>query len=277
MSSEDLSKTIEPTVEAFMDLGFQKYESQVLAILSAIGTSTVKDIHKHTDVPLPKVYQTIESLARKNLIKQHSKTRPVQYTVYSPDIILRSIQQKNREREDKLKDGLSHLSELTIPTFAGEISPFNGISAFTRIGKGLLANVKKELSVAMSAKTLAVFKEDISQLQDRDVNLRSMSFDKIELLSKSLKAKLFKELGFAHYLVPIPNVKPDMKLFKVIKSLIDIIDYLGIIISDNGESLIILPLFPNVTIFGIWVHSAQIVERQLNAYNELFKIAKKAG
>ena len=47
-------------------------------------------------------------------------------------------------------------------------------------------------------------------------------------------------------------------------------------ISDNGEAVVLLPLFPHETYFGIWIHSKQIIERQLVAYNELFKIAKKA-
>ena len=121
MSLEDIKKRIEPTVEAFINVGFPKYESQVLAILTAIGTSTVKDIHSHTDVPLPKVYQTLESLLRRNLIKHHSKTRPVQYTAFSPDIIIRRIQEENRELEDNLKAGLDSLADLTTPTFVGDI------------------------------------------------------------------------------------------------------------------------------------------------------------
>ncbi len=277
MSSEDIKKKLEPTVDAFMNSGFPKYESQVLAILTAIGTSTVKDIHSHTDVPLPKVYQTLESLLRKNLIKQHSKTRPVQYTVYSPDIIVRRIQEENRELENKLKTGLDHLSELTTSTFVGEISPFNGLSAFKRIVKGLMQNVRKELSVAMSAKTLALFKDEIEELKERGVKLRSMTFSQLSRVASSMNPKLYGELGFDHFTVDVPiSMKPNLKFVNIIRQIGSIIDYVGIIISDNGESAIILPLFPRETYFGIWIHSKQIINRQLVAYDELFKIAKKA-
>ncbi len=276
MSSEDIKKKLEPTVDAFMNIGFPKYESQVLAILTAIGTSTVKDIHSHTDVPLPKVYQTLESLLRKNLIKQHSKTRPVQYTIYSPDIIVRRIQEENRELENNLKTGLDHLSELTAPSFVGEISPFNGLSAFKRIVKGLIQNVRKELSVAMSAKTLALFKDEIEELKERGVKLRSMTFSQLSRVASSMKPELYSELGFDHFTVDVPiSMKPNLKFVNIIRQIGSIIDYVGIIISDNGESAIILPLFPRETYFGIWIHSKQIINRQLVAYDELFKIAKK--
>ena len=54
-----------------------------------------------------------------------------------------------------------------------------------------------------------------------------------------------------------------------------IIDYLGIIISDENESVIILPLFPHETYFGIWISSETIVQKQLEAYDELTKIANE--
>ncbi|NHK31303.1 MAG: TrmB family transcriptional regulator [Asgard group archaeon] len=277
MNSNNLKKEIEPTVQSFMDLGFPKYESQVLAILSAIGTSTVKEIHKFTDVPLPKVYQTLESLTRKNFIKQHSKTRPVQYTTYSPDIIIRRIQETNREMEDKLRDGLNHLTELTVPSFIGEISPFTGLNALKRIVKGLILNAQNELSVAMSTNTLSLFEDELSTLKERGVYLRSLTFTQLSRVASSMKPEQFQKLGFEHFLVDVPiSMKPDLKFFKIIKQIGSLIDFLGVIISDNGEAVVLLPLFPHESYFGIWIHSKQIIERQLVAYNELFKIAKKA-
>lgn len=277
MNSEDLKKEIEPAVQSFMDLGFPKYESQVLAILSAIGTSTVKEIHKFTDVPLPKVYQTIEGLTRKNFIKQHSRTRPVQFTTYSPDIIIRRIQETNREMEEKLREGLNQLSELTAPSFIGEISPFTGLNALKRIVKGLLLNVQNELSVAMSAKTLSLFEDELSTLKERGAYLKSLTFTQISRITSSMKTEQYQELGFEHFLVDIPiSMKPNIKFFNIVKQIGSVIDFLGIIISDNGEAVVLLPLFPHETYFGIWIHSKQIIERQLVGYNELFKIAKKA-
>ncbi|NHJ47381.1 MAG: TrmB family transcriptional regulator [Asgard group archaeon] len=277
MSSNDLKKGIIPTVEAFMELGFKQYESQILAILTALGTSTVKDIHKYTDVPLPKVYQTLESLERDNFIKQHSKTRPAQFTAYSPDIIIRRIQEDHRDREEKLRVGLNNLSELTAPTFVGEISPFTGINALHRIVRGLLLNVKKELSVAMSAKTLSLFQDEINDLKERGVYLRSLAFSQLSLVAPSMKPELYKDLGFDHYQVDVPiSMKPNLRFFNIVKQIGNIIDFLGIMISDNGEVAILLPLFPHETYFGIWIHSKIIINRQLAAYNELFKIAKKA-
>ncbi|NHJ41397.1 MAG: TrmB family transcriptional regulator [Asgard group archaeon] len=277
MNSEDLKKEIDPVVQSFMELGFPKYESQVLAILSAIGTSTVKEIHKFTDVPLPKVYQTLESLARKNLIKQHSRTRPVQYTTYSPDIIIRRIQETNREMEEELRKGLDHLSEFTTPSFIGEISPFTGLNALKRIVKGLLLNVQKELSVAMGTNTLSLFENELLTLKERGVNLRSLTITQLSRIASGMKPKQFQKLGFEHFLIDIPiSMKPDLKFFNIVKQIGSIIDFLGVIISDNGEAIVLLPLFPHETYFGIWIHSKQIIERQLIAYNELFKIAKKS-
>jgi sugar-specific transcriptional regulator TrmB len=277
MNSDDLKKEIIPTVEAFVNLGFKQYESQVLAILSAIGTSTVKDIHKYTDVPLPKVYQTLESLERYNFIKLHTKTRPAQYTAYSPDIIIRRIQETHREKEDKLRTGLNKLAELSAPSFVGEISPFTGINALHRIAKGLFHNVKKQLSIAMSAKTLTMFQNELLDMKERGVYLRSLTFTQLSQVTSSMDPEAFKKLGCDHYQVDVPiALKPNLKFFKIVKQLGAVIDFLGIMISDYGEAVVLLPLFPHETYFGIWIHSKTITDRQLVAYDELFKIAKKA-
>jgi len=276
MNSTDLKQGIEPTTQAFMGLGFPKYDSQVLAILSAIGTATIKDIHKYTDVPLPKVYQTIENLLRKDLVIQHSKTRPVQYTAYSPEIILRKIRESNKNLEEKLKTNLNGLSELKTPSFTGDIYPFSGLNNFLRIGRSLILGVDKELSVGMGATTLKLFEPELNQLKESGRTIRTLSFKPLGLVSQSMESKAFKDLGVDHFTVDVPiKLTPSLKFYSIMKKLGSIIDYLGIIISDSGESIVILPLFPHETYFGIWICSEQIIAQQLAAYNELFSIASK--
>ncbi|MBD3192006.1 MAG: hypothetical protein GF308_15270 [Candidatus Heimdallarchaeota archaeon] len=277
MVKREIRNTMDSAVDAFLDLGFTRYESLVLSILTAIGTSTVKEIHEYTDVPLPKVYQTLDILLRKNFIKQHSKTRPVQYTAYSVDIIVRRIQDENREAETQLKKELKKLAELSEPSFVGDISPFTGVEAFRRIATGIITNSSGELSVAMSSNTLKLFEKEFKKAKKRGVKLRSMMFSMVANLRSDLASASYKELGFDHFLIDLPiKLKSSLKLFSMIKKIVDILDYLGIIISDMGETVVILPLFPHETYFGIWICSQEIINRQLQAYNELQKIASKA-
>ncbi|MFW9923166.1 MAG: TrmB family transcriptional regulator [Candidatus Thorarchaeota archaeon] len=273
--NESIKEAIESSLDAFMKLGFTRYESLILAILTAQGTSTVKEIHEFTDVPLPKVYQTLDSLKRKNLIKEHSKIRPVQYTAYSPDIIIRRVQDANRESEEKLKEQLEKLSDHSEKTFTGDIAPFTGFEAMKRIVRGILQNCQNEISVAMSINTLKLFSDDIEELKRRDISLRSMMYSAIAKFRSEFNPKEYETLGFSHKLVDVPiQLSPNLKFFNIMKKLISVIDYLGIIISDNGEAVILLPLFPNETYFGIWISSSEIIQRQLVAYNELYKIGK---
>ena len=276
MNQADLKKEIDPAVDAFMGLGFPRYESLVLAILTAIGTATVKEIHSYTDVPLPKVYQTLDSLTRKSLIKQHTKTRPVQYTAYSPKIIMRRIQEENRTSEQKLNDELVRISDLSEPSFTGEIAPFSGKDAFLRVCRGVILNAEKQLSVSMSTETLNLFSEELAIAKEKGVVLKSQIFEKFDQLNKSLKPDNYKKLGFEHHIIEIGiKTAPSLKFLNILKKLLGIIDYLGIIISDNNESVIILPLFPHETYFGIWVSSKAIVQKQQEGYDELAKIASK--
>jgi hypothetical protein len=129
----------------------------------------------------------------------------------------------------------------------------------------------------MSTNTLSLFEEELSTIKERGVHLRSLTFTQLSRVASKMKPEHFQKLGFEHFSVDIPiSMKPDLKFFKIVKQIGSLIDFLGVIISDNGEAVVLLPLFPHETYFGIWIHSKQIIERQLVAYNELFKIAKKA-
>jgi hypothetical protein len=87
----------------------------------------------------------------------------------------------------------------------------------------------------------------------------------------------YKKMGFDHSIINVSiSMKPSLKFFKIVKNIGEIIDYLEIIISDTGEAVVLLPLFPKENYFGIWIYSEQIINRQLQTYNELFKIAQKA-
>jgi sugar-specific transcriptional regulator TrmB len=273
----ELIERIEPAVESFKKLGFPKYESLVLATLTALGTATVKDIHQQTDVPLPKVYQTIDILTRKKLIKQHSKTRPVEYTAFSPEIISRQIQEENRNLEINLRSELKQLSEFNAPSFVGDISPFNGLEAFKRIARGVILNAEKSISVAMSSNTMKLFAEEFNEAQSKGIKLQSMIFKDLKQLEPAFNPKNYQDLGFEHFELELPiKFKPSLDFLKLAKNFVNIIDYLGIIISDTEESCILLPIFPHETYFGIWVYSKEIVTKQKLAYDELHKLSKKA-
>ncbi|NHJ88064.1 MAG: hypothetical protein FK734_21545 [Asgard group archaeon] len=186
MSNDSLKTEIEATTEVFSEFGFTRYDSLVLSILTAIGTATVKEIHQFTDVPLPKVYQTLENLVRKGFVKQHSKTRPVEFTAYAPKIIMRKIEEENRKKELKLKSSLDRLAEHTQPSFTGDIVPFSGLENFLRIGEGLISNATKHISFAGSAVTLGHFADELRDAKDRGVKLRSMIISQLSKLKPEL-------------------------------------------------------------------------------------------
>jgi sugar-specific transcriptional regulator TrmB len=272
----EIKDEIQPAVDTFQKLGFPKYESLILAILTVLGTSTVKDIHQHSDVPLPKVYQTLDVLTRKQLIKQHSKTRPVEYTVYSPEIIARQIQEENRTLENALMDQLKQLSEFKLSSFIGDISPFNGLEAYKRIARGVILNAKESISLAMSPNTIQLFEEEFKTAKEKGIKLTSMIFKDLKQLNPIFKPENFTKFGFEHAEIELPvKFKPQIEFLKLAKKFVEITDYLGIMIADTEESCILLPIFPHETHFGIWVYSEEIVKKQRFAFDELHKLAKK--
>ena len=272
MTSGQTKNQFEAAVEAFIQIGFPRYESLILAILSAEGTSTVKEIHQKTDIPLPKVYQTLDSLSRKDFIKHHSKTRPVKYTVYSPGILLGKIEEENRVAEESLKSKLTNLKKDSPPTFAGDIFPFTDKNELLRIGRSLIQNETNRLSVIMSTNTLTLFEDELLKAKERGVQLRSLTISQIQKATSSMKTEDYEALGFdSLYSFDLPiKLKPSLEFLRIIKNIGEFIDYLGMIIADHGETVVLLPLFPNDRYFGIWIYNNEIINRQLEIYNMFF-------
>ncbi|MFW9851876.1 MAG: TrmB family transcriptional regulator [Candidatus Thorarchaeota archaeon] len=50
-------------------LGLTQYEIKTLKSLIALSTSTAEEIHKQTDIPTPRIYDTIESLEKKGFVR----------------------------------------------------------------------------------------------------------------------------------------------------------------------------------------------------------------
>ena len=171
-----------------------------------------------------------------------------------------------------LKTQLVNLKKDSPPSFAGDIFPFTDKNELLRIGRSLIQNETTRLSVAMSTNTLSFFKEELKEAKEKGVQLRSLTISQIQKATSKMNPEEYKALGFnLFYSFDLPiKIKPSLEFLRIIKNIGDFIDYLGIIIADHGETIVLLPLFPNDKYFGIWIYNEEIIHRQLEIYDMFF-------
>lgn len=92
------------------ELGFNKYESAVYEALVKIGKATAFQLSRESKVPYGRVYDVIESLANKGLLRTVPGT-PKMYAIDDPKIIEEMLKER-KQKLDKLSEELKRLKRI---------------------------------------------------------------------------------------------------------------------------------------------------------------------
>lgn len=86
-------------------LGLTQYEVKTLITLVALSSSTAEEIHKQTDIPTPRIYDTIDSLEKKGLVRT-IPGRPMRFEALNLkkglDNLFRFTEQEYHDKLDKM-------------------------------------------------------------------------------------------------------------------------------------------------------------------------------
>ncbi len=187
-------------------LGLTQYEIKTFKTLIAFASLTAEEIHTHTDIPTPRIYDTIDSLQKKGLV-QILSGRPKRFEAVEPNIGLDSfIRQKEREYQDEL-DKMRVISKeltdlLTDEEFQSrlKIKPDELLEAYTTLKDmenktmEIIQNARKEICVFTN-----VFywfdkaQETIERITDSDIVVRVLM--NIEDTTSRNNAKKLVEMG----------------------------------------------------------------------------------
>ena len=133
-------------------LGLTQYEIKTIKTLIALSASTAEEIHKQTDIPTPRIYDTIDSLEKKGLVRIISG-RPKRFEAINLEDGLRKfLDFKENEYQEELKkmDLISQqiLSLLSDPEYQSQlvIKPDELLEAYSSLGD-------------MQAKTIEIIKK----------------------------------------------------------------------------------------------------------------------
>ncbi len=167
---------MEPTeIEAmFKHLGLTRYEAKAMITLLNYGKCTADRVTSLSAIPLPRVYDTMNSLAKRGFISV-SRTRPETFKAIDPkrlfDILIEEEKKKMQKRVTELKDVMpqimKHIKKL-------EQTPEEETEEILALVKKRV-NMRKDRDYfhSIAKKEMLVFAGDISWIRHAEDAIRS--------------------------------------------------------------------------------------------------------
>ena len=160
MSEDDIDDLVERVVDAF---DFGTYEVEAYLALLDRGELTAGDIASVTDVPQPRVYDTVRSLEDRGLVEIR-ESRPMRVVARKPEQAFADQQQLFEEMVDKLD------ARYDAPAKTAEaVSVVRSRGTIQRYFGEVIEAADYELTLSVTPGLLDRFEDDLAAAVDRDV------------------------------------------------------------------------------------------------------------
>ena len=237
---------------ALKDLGLTEYESKIYITLVRLRTGDVSEIARESDVPRPKIYETLSELEKKDLVEiQYGK--PTRYRPTLPEVAIEKLAQKYLEAKNKAIKGLKTLEKIETGRPEEIIWILRGGEQIINRIHAMLSRAKSEIIMGIPIEDLPLFTESISTLSSKGIRIR-LTFGKDDLTRlSSLPLDPNLNIGIIPLTLPDENALPFTHPGRHI-----IPQGSRIVVIDESE---ILFTFPSVqkSEFGIWAKSSGLV------------------
>ncbi|WP_280537653.1 helix-turn-helix domain-containing protein [Halopenitus sp. POP-27] len=106
------------------DLGLSEYEARTYRTLVGTGPIIAKDLSRASDVPMGRIYDVLNELEDRDLVRSQDASRPKTYVAVEPDVALdRLLAEKRRELDERLTR-----YESVVDTLTAELSADNPVA-----------------------------------------------------------------------------------------------------------------------------------------------------
>ena len=162
MSDEDLRGTVERVGRGF-DLG--EYEVEAYLTVLRHGELTASDIADRTDIPQPRVYDTVRSLGDRGLVELR-ESRPMKVVALDPEEAFAGLREDFTEMVGALE------AEYTKPARETEaVSLVKSRSTIVRYFSEVIEAAEFELVCSLTPTLLERFADDLAAANDRGVSV----------------------------------------------------------------------------------------------------------
>lgn len=240
--------------EILRKLGLTDYESQIILALLSIGSAKVGELSKKCSVPKNKIYESLQNLGKKGLIKEIPST-PKRYFIKNISDLEILLKQKQNELKI-LKDEFIQLKKIKqtklLKTINEPVGIVYGHEAFVNRLKEALSQVKNEnFSVINKIRTDPVIMRLTKEAIKRGAKIRLLT----SMQNKS-KLREWKKLG--------AKIK-----------FIDEIPGLTFSIFDDKICRLNLNITNNLEDPTLWIENKPFINILRDKFLSIWKIAKK--
>lgn len=160
--TDDLSGTLEQLGERF---DFGEYEIEAYLTVLEYGKLTASEIAEKTDIPQPRVYDTVRSLAANNMVEIRD-SRPIEVLAVDPEEAFGSVQLSLDELVERLEQ------RYTAPRREAEaVSLITSRQTVLRYFEDIITNAEYELLLSLTPELLARFEDELAALQGTGVSI----------------------------------------------------------------------------------------------------------
>ncbi len=162
MSSDALERELAAVGERF---NFGEYETEAYLIILEHGDLTAAEIAEKTDIPQPRVYDTVRSLADSGLVELH-ESRPMRVVAIDPEEAFRNV----RSTLDELVSGLSE--RYVTPARDDEVvSLVKSRQTILRYIEEVISEAEYELVLALTPTLLGRYEDLLAQRREAGVTI----------------------------------------------------------------------------------------------------------
>jgi sugar-specific transcriptional regulator TrmB len=162
MTSDDLQRTLAAMGEQF---DFGEYETEAYVTVLEHGRLTASEIADRTDIPQPRVYDTVRSLAEHGFVEIH-ESRPMQVVAIDPAEAFGSV----RTTLDDLVEDLER--RYTAPSRGSEaVSLIKSRRTILRYLEDVITTAEYELMLSLTPDLFARFEDDLADRRDEGVTI----------------------------------------------------------------------------------------------------------
>ena len=132
-------KKDEKTINSLVDIGLTENEAEVYLAALSLGATTILKLSKHSDVNRTTIYETVNALEKKGLMKKEIKGLKTLYAPEHPERLENALQRKHITLERLLPEleGKYHLKGTE-----SSIKYYEGLNAIKNIYDDLLKELK---------------------------------------------------------------------------------------------------------------------------------------
>lgn len=161
--------------DALIDLGFGHYEAKCYVGLLGSNGLTGYGVAKATNVPQPKVYETLRRLVRRGAAQQIGE-EPAMFVATPPNDLLDLLEREFRERHDLAATVATTINVDDVAGTSIAVRSFSNAEQVLAAARELLQSAKRRVYVSLSARELQELMPDLRTAAARGVDIVLLHF-----------------------------------------------------------------------------------------------------